>query len=74
MKNKLYLSVYIGFSIFYLLITAFNQEEIARILKPFLLPILVIAVASSAHFGTKKNPNHSPNFLLDRRCDFTFCR
>ena len=54
MKNKLYLSVYIGFSIFYLLITAFNQEEIARILKPFLLPILVIAVVSSAHFGTKK--------------------
>jgi uncharacterized membrane protein YhhN len=54
MKNKLYLSVYIGFSIFYLLITAFNQEDIARILKPFLLPILVIAVASSAHFGTKK--------------------
>ena len=54
MKNKLYLSVYIGFSIFYLLITAFNQEEIARILKPFLLPILVIAAASSAHFGTKK--------------------
>ena len=54
MKNKLYLSVYIGFSIFYLLITAFNQEDIARILKPFLLPILVFAVASSAHFGTKK--------------------
>ena len=54
MKNKLYLSVYIGFSIFYLLITAFDQEDIARILKPFLLPILVIAVASSAHFGTKK--------------------
>ncbi len=54
MKNKLYLSVYIGFSIFYLLITAFDQEDIARILKPFLLPILVFAVASSAHFGTKK--------------------
>lgn len=54
MKNKLYLSVYIGFSVFYLLITAFNQEEIARILKPFLLPILVFAVASSAPFGTKK--------------------
>ena len=54
MKNKLYLSFYIGFSIFYLLITAFDQEEIARILKPFLLPILVIAVASSAHFATKK--------------------
>jgi uncharacterized membrane protein YhhN len=54
MKSKLYLSVYIGFSILYLVITAFDQEDIARILKPFLLPILVFAVASSAHFGTKK--------------------
>lgn len=53
MKNKLYLSVYIGFSIFYLVITAFDQEDIARILKPFLLPILIFAVASSTHFGTK---------------------
>ena len=53
MKNKLYLSVYIGFSIFYLLITAFNQEEIARILKPFLLPLLVVAVYLSEKFKTK---------------------
>ena len=53
MKNKLYLSVYIGFSVFYLLITAFNQEEIARILKPFLLPLLVVAVYLSEKFKTK---------------------
>lgn len=53
MKNKLYLSVYIGFSIFYLLITAFDQEEIARILKPFLLPLLVVAVYLSEKFKTK---------------------
>ena len=53
MKNKLYLSVYIGFSIFYLLITAFNQEDIARILKPFLLPLLVVAVYLSEKFKTK---------------------
>ncbi len=53
MKNKLYLSVYIGFNIFYLLITAFNQEDIARILKPFLLPLLVVAVYLSEKFKTK---------------------
>ena len=53
MKNKLYLSVYIGFSVFYLLITAFNQEDIARILKPFLLPLLVVAVYLSEKFKTK---------------------
>lgn len=53
MKNKLYLSFYIGFSIFYLLITAFDQVEIARILKPFLLPLLVVAVYLSEKFKTK---------------------
>lgn len=54
MKNKLFLSIYLGFSAFYLLITAFNQEEIARILKPFLLPILLVAVYFSDGFTTKK--------------------
>ena len=54
MKNKLYLSVYIGFSVFYLLITAFNQEAIARFLKPFLLPLLLVAVYNSPAFTTKK--------------------
>ena len=44
MKNKLFLSIYLGFSVFYLLITVFNQEEIAQDLKPFLLPILLVAV------------------------------
>ena len=43
MKNKLFLSIYLGCSVFYLLITVFNQEEIARVIKPFLLPILFIA-------------------------------
>lgn len=54
MKNKLFLSIYLGFSAFYLLITAFNQEEIARVLKPFLLPLLLIAVYFTESFGTKK--------------------
>ena len=54
MKNKLFLSIYLGFSAFYLLITAFNQEEIARVLKPFLLPLLLVAVYFTESFGTKK--------------------
>ena len=54
MKNKLFLSIYLGFSVFYLLITAFNQEEIARVLKPFLLPLLLVAVYFTESFGTKK--------------------
>jgi len=54
MKNKLFLSIYLGFSAFYLLITALNQEEIARVLKPFLLPILLVAVYFSEGFTTKK--------------------
>ena len=54
MKNKLFLSIYLGCSVFYLLITAFNQEEIARVVKPFLLPILLIAVCFSKSFSTKK--------------------
>ena len=54
MKNKLSLSIYLGFSVFYLLITVFNQEEIAQYLKPFLLPILLVAVYFSESFRTKK--------------------
>lgn len=54
MKNKVALSIYVGFSIFYLIITALNQEAIARFLKPFLLPILLIAVYNSPAFTTKK--------------------
>jgi uncharacterized membrane protein YhhN len=54
MKNKAALSIYIGFSIFYLVITALNQEAIARFLKPFLLPLLLVAVYNSPAFTTKK--------------------
>lgn len=54
MKNKLLLSIYLGCSVFYLLITVFNQEEIARIIKPFLLPVLLIAVYFSESFSTRK--------------------
>jgi uncharacterized membrane protein YhhN len=54
MKNKLYLSIYPVISAIYLLITAFNQEEMARVVKPFLLPILLVAVYHTENFSTKK--------------------
>lgn len=54
MKNKIALYVYLGFSLIYLTITALNLEEIARVLKPFLLPILLIAVYFSNRFSSKK--------------------
>lgn len=54
MKNKIALYVYLGFSLIYLTITALNLEEIARVLKPFLLPILLIAVYFSTRFSSKK--------------------
>ena len=54
MKNKLYLSIYLVISAIYLLITAFNQEEMVRVVKPFLLPILLVAVYYTENFSTKK--------------------
>jgi uncharacterized membrane protein YhhN len=54
MKNKLYLSIYLVISAIYLLITAFNQEEMVRVIKPFLLPILLVAVYCTENFSTKK--------------------
>lgn len=54
MKNKIALYVYLGFSLIYLTITALNLEEMARLLKPFLLPILLIAVYLSNTFSSKK--------------------
>jgi uncharacterized membrane protein YhhN len=54
MKNKIALYVYLGFSLIYLTITALKLEEIARVLKPFLLPILLIAVYFSNTFSSKK--------------------
>lgn len=54
MKNNIALYVYLGFSLIYLTITALNLEEIARVLKPFLLPILLISVYLSNTFSSKK--------------------
>lgn len=53
MKNKAVLSIFLGFSFFYLAITVLNQEELAQYLKPFLLPILLVAVYLSDKFKTK---------------------
>lgn len=54
MKSKLSLNIYLGFSIFYLLIVLLNQDDLARFLKPLLLPIAIIAVSFSESFRTKK--------------------
>lgn len=53
MKNKVALYIFIRYSIFYLAMIALNQEEIARYLKPFLLPLLLVAVYLSEKFKTK---------------------
>src|SRR3990167_10203541 len=54
MKNKLVLKSFIGFSILYLLIIIFGYEDIAWYLKPFLIPLLILAVIFSENFSSKK--------------------
>lgn len=54
MKSPLFLKIYVGFSIFYLLILLFNLENIAWYLKGLLLPILFLAVYFSNEFPSKK--------------------
>ncbi|MCV9929192.1 lysoplasmalogenase [Flavobacterium sp. LS1R49] len=54
MKSPLFLKIYVGFSIIYLLILLFNLENIAWYLKGFLIPILWLAVYFSENFPSKK--------------------
>jgi uncharacterized membrane protein YhhN len=54
MENKLVLKIFIGFSILYLLIILFGHENIAWYLKPFLIPLLILAVTFSENFPSKK--------------------
>lgn len=54
MKSPLFLKIYLGFSLFYLLILLFNLEHIAWYLKGLLLPILWLAVYFSGDFPSKK--------------------
>lgn len=54
MENKLVLKSFIGFSILYLLIILFGHEDIAWYLKPFLIPLLILAVIFSENFASKK--------------------
>ena len=54
MKNKAAFIGYIGFSVVYLLIILFGQEDIAWYLKPFLLPFLLNLVYTFENFPTKK--------------------
>lgn len=54
MENKLVLKSFIGFSILYLLIILFGHEDIGWYLKPFLIPLLILAVIFSENFSSKK--------------------
>ncbi len=54
MKENLGLKSYLAFSIIYLLIVLFQQDETAWYLKPFLIPFLLITVYFFENFSTKK--------------------
>lgn len=48
-----YLKIFIGISIFYLLLLLTGQEEIAWYFKPLLLPLLILEAYNSKNFPTK---------------------
>ncbi|WP_136668216.1 lysoplasmalogenase [Flavobacterium sp. H122] len=48
-----YLKIFIGISVFYLILLFFDQDEIAWYLKPVLLPFLILETYSSEKFKTK---------------------
>jgi uncharacterized membrane protein YhhN len=54
MQTSLLLKTYIGFTIVYLSLLFLNIEGFDIYMKPILLPILMIAVAVSENFPTKK--------------------
>jgi uncharacterized membrane protein YhhN len=54
MQTSLLLKTYIGFTIVYLSLLFLNIEGFDIFLKPLLLPLLLIAVAISENFPTKK--------------------
>lgn len=54
MKTALLLKTYIGFTVLYLIILFLNIEGFDWYMKPLLLPILLVAVAVTESFPTKK--------------------
>jgi uncharacterized membrane protein YhhN len=54
MKSSLLLKTYLGFTFLYLMILYFDLEGFDWYMKPLLLPILLVAVAVSESFPTKK--------------------
>lgn len=54
MKSNVILNSFIGFSLVYLSFLFFGNENTAWFLKPFLLPLLLIAVYFQERFSTKK--------------------
>jgi uncharacterized membrane protein YhhN len=54
MKTSLLLKTYLGFTFLYLIILYLDLEGFDWYMKPLLLPILLVAVAVSENFATKK--------------------
>lgn len=54
MQSPTILKSYLGFSFVYLLLPFIGLEGVSWYLKPFLLPFLILAVAISTDFTTKK--------------------
>lgn len=48
-----YLKIFVGISVFYLILLFIGQDEIAWYLKPILLPFLILETYSSENFKTK---------------------
>ena len=53
MKSNTIFKSFIGFGLVYLLLILLGKDEIARFLKPFLVPFLLLAVHFYKKFGTK---------------------
>lgn len=53
MKSNTVFKSFIGFGLVYLLLILLGKDEIARFLKPFLVPFLLLAVHFYKKFGTK---------------------
>jgi uncharacterized membrane protein YhhN len=54
MKKEFFLKSYIGLSILYLLIVFLGQEQLAWLMKPFLIPFLSLGVIFHGSFPSKK--------------------
>jgi uncharacterized membrane protein YhhN len=54
MRNQTYFSIYIAFSLFYLIILLLGYENLDLLLKPILIPLLAFGVYFYPKFSSKK--------------------